>query len=281
MGYLLNLFESIPGSVWGTLFGACITLVVVVLTNRAHDRRLQTQLDQDRELKNREREMALRKEIYLAAAEAVHTGMIAINRFANLSIPHDNLIDSYTNKATSIAKIHVIGKDETLTAVLAFSATLDATFLRLFAKRGPLVLLNQKIDTLKARVNASLKENSRMLELMTQHNIDGIADQRRMEILYRNFEFEHRRGEEADKEADALKRALYVMQLQLMEDAMEEKNKLVSLLIPVICLIRKELELPLEDEDGYRRVVEGATSQQIQIFKDYLQQQRNTEGPSP
>lgn len=281
MGYLLNLFESIPGSVWGTLFGACITLVVVVLTIRAHDRRLQTQLAHDRDAKNREREMALRKDIYLAAAEAVHTGMIAINRFANLDIPHDNLIDSYTHKAPSIAKVHVIAKDETLTAVLAFSATLDATFLRLFAKRAPLVLLNQKIVSLTVQADASLKENAQTLQLMTQHNIDGNNDQRRFETLQRNFEFERTRGEKAAQEAASLKRTLYLMQLQLMEEAMEEKNKVVGVLIPVICLIRKELDLPLEDEDGYRRVVEGATSQQIQIFKDYLQQQRTAHAPSP
>jgi len=232
------------------------------------------QLAHDRDLKDRERELSLRKETYLAAAEAVHAGLIALSRFANLDIPHDKLIDSYTDKAPSIAKVHIIAKEETVRAVITFSATLDATFIRLFAKRGPLVKEKLEIDVLRAQVDTSLKENSRTLELLKQSTLEGTIDQRRLDLLNHNLEFERTRSDAASQEADTLTRTLYHKQLQLMEDAMEEKNKLVGLLIPVILSIRKELELPIEDEVGYRRVMEAATSEQLEIFKEYLQQQR-------
>ena len=55
------------------------------MTNRASDRRLRAQLDHDRELKARERELSLRNDVYLAAAEAVSAGFYAVARFADLS----------------------------------------------------------------------------------------------------------------------------------------------------------------------------------------------------
>ena len=66
---------------------------------------------------------------------------------------------------------------------------------------------------------------------------------------------------------------LYLKQLQLMEDSTDEKNKLVRLLIPVVFSIRKELELSI-DEVEYRRVLDAAASEQLKIFKEYLQEQR-------
>ena len=83
---ILALVEKIPASFWGVVFGSFLSLVGVVVSNRANDRRLRQQLAHDRELKNREREHSLRKDIYLATAEAIATGINSIGSFANLDI---------------------------------------------------------------------------------------------------------------------------------------------------------------------------------------------------
>lgn len=85
----------------------------MALTNHANDRRLKRQLDHDRDMRSRERELSLRKDIYLAAAEAISAGLIAIGRFANLDIPHEKLTEAYLDKSPSIAKVHVIAKEQT------------------------------------------------------------------------------------------------------------------------------------------------------------------------
>ena len=114
---LLAFLEKIPGTFWGIIIGSFFTLSGIILTNRAHDRRLQTQLAHDRDLKNREREMSLRKDIYLAAAEAVSAALIAVGRFANLDIPQGKLTEGYLDKSPAISKIVIIAKEETVRAV--------------------------------------------------------------------------------------------------------------------------------------------------------------------
>jgi hypothetical protein len=249
------------------------TLSGVFVANLSQNKRLRAQLAHEREMKNREREMSLRKDVYLAGAEAVYAGLLAVNRFANLETPHEKVIEGYLDKAPSLAKVHIIAKEETVKALVAFSAALDTLFVRLFARRGPLVSEKQKIDALITQADITDKENSRTLELIKQYNLEGLTDQNRRDWLQRNFDFEQKQSKAARQEAASLTVTLYLKQLQLMEDSTDEKNKLVRLLIPVVFSIRKELELSI-DEVEYRRVLDAAASEQLKIFKEYLQEQR-------
>ena len=97
--YILVLIEKIPASFWGVVVGSFLSLGGVVVSNRANDRRLCQQLAHDRELKNRERELSLRKDIYLSAAEAIATGINSLGSFANLDISNDKLTAAYIEKS--------------------------------------------------------------------------------------------------------------------------------------------------------------------------------------
>ena len=268
---LLALLEKIPGTFWGVIIGAFFSLSGVILTNRAHDRNLQAQLAHDRILKNREREMSLRKDVYLAAAEAVSAGLFAVSRFANLEIPPEKLTEGYLDKAPSIAKIHVIAKETTARAVVNFSAELSATFLRLFTRRLPLLQQKQQIDFLNSQIDTCNREQSRLLELQKQYNLDGLRDQHRWDVLHHNFEFEAERLNRTIQERDALAATLYSNQLQYMEECVAETVKLSRLLVPVIISVRKELELPI-DETEYRKLMEEANAKQAESLREFVQQ---------
>jgi hypothetical protein len=259
----------------GVIIGGLITFISalggVVLTNRAHDRRLKEQLAHDREVKNRDRELSLRKEVYLAAAEAISAGLIAIGRFANLEIHNDKLTEEYLAKSPSISKVHVVAKESTAKAVMNFSGELGATFLRLFAKRIPFMQKTQEIAILRSLVDSFTKEQSRILELMKQHNLDGSTDQRKWEFLQNSFDFERNRIEEASKKADGLAGALYMQQLKFMEECAEETLRLSRLLGPVVASVRRELDLPI-DEIEYNKLIEEGIAKQGETIKEFAKQ---------
>jgi hypothetical protein len=267
--YLLTLIEMIPGTFWGVIIGGFFTLGGIILTNRAHDRRMQLQLADDRKLKNREREMALRKDIYLAAAEAASAGLLAVGRFANLDIPHDKLTEGYLDKAPSLTKVHIIANEETVRAITNFSTELTAAFLRLGVKRFQLVAQKQQVGFLRAQVDESIKENARTLELIKQYNIEGLADRRKWDVLQQNFEFEGDRGERARKEADTLDTSLIPRQLEFLEEVYAETIKLGGLLTSPLFSIRKELELPT-DETEFRKISEEAIAKQVETLKEFV-----------
>jgi hypothetical protein len=103
-----------------------------------NNKRLEKQLCHERELRKKEREMSLRKDIYLAAAEAISIGITTIGQFANMEIPHEKLTGAYVEKSPSIAKVHIIAGEETVKALAALLSELDGAYLTLLAKRLPL-----------------------------------------------------------------------------------------------------------------------------------------------
>ena len=106
----INLVEAIPPTFWGIVFGSFFSLGGVIITNRANDRRLTAQLNHDREVRGKERDLTLRKEIYLGAVEGLQAGVEMIAGFSNLEIPYVKLSEGYQERAPAVAKVHVIAK---------------------------------------------------------------------------------------------------------------------------------------------------------------------------
>lgn len=277
---LISLIMKIPGTFWGVIIGSFFTLLGIFLTNRAHDRRLQTQLAYDRDMKNLEREMSLRKDIYLTAAEAVYAGLIAVSRFANLDIPYDKLLEGYIDKAPSIAKTNIIVKEATVNALSNFSVELNAAFLRLFGKRFQLAAQKQRIELLRAQADTILKDNCQTLALIKQYNIAGQNDPEKWNVLQQNFKFEQNRFSEITTEADTLACTLYAGQLQYMDECTGEVIRLSRLLTPLLLSVRKELDLPI-DEAEYLRIQEEAMTKLVASHEEFVQQLRSALLPQP
>ena len=109
-----QLLSVIPASFWGVVVGSFFSIAGVAITTRASDMRLRAQFEHERESKTKDREMSLRKDVFLSAAEAVVAGMNSIGRFANFDIPNDQLTEPYVEKAPLISKVHVIARTETI-----------------------------------------------------------------------------------------------------------------------------------------------------------------------
>ena len=200
------------------------SVLAVFLTNLALNQRQLKELDHDRDQKNREREMSLRKEVFHEASEAVWASLIAVSRFSDLEIPHDKVTVGYLDKSPTIAKVHVIAKDETVKAVINFSGELNSTFYRLTAKRIPLIWKKEQLE------------------------------------LHKN---------EADHDQRAL--AFYQEHLNFVEECLEEGKRLGRFVMPVVCSVRNELEMPIDAEE-YEKSLEAGSDQALDAFKKFREQ---------
>lgn len=279
-------------TIWGIIITGVLTLGAslgsIILANEFNNRRFKEQLEHDRDLKKaqldhdrdlakREREMSLRTDIYLAAAEGVSVGLTAISNFADLDGPYDDIFRMYIDKAPSINKVFIIGKEETLRALLNFTGALDATFLRLSVRRYLLVAQKQQIERLRAQESTFLKENSRSLEQQwekTKGRPEPHAWDEPLQNFASNFASELGRHERATYEADALNATLKSERLKYTEECFGERVTLGRLLTPVLFSIRKELELPI-DETEFRRIDEEASDNQVERIKKFIQEMQS------
>lgn len=213
--------------------------------------------------------MALRKEVFLSAAEAVAAGMNSIARFSNFDIANDKVTQPYVEKAPAISKVHVIARTETILPLAQFTSRLGALYMELFAKRYELMNERNAITLVDNQVAQFGKERDRILEMIKQHNIEGVVDQRRWKVLQDNFEFEQKRINDGLAHRARLAAALQPKHLEFMRQCLSHTEQLGGMLIPVLTAVRRELELPL-DEAAYRQAMEESYAQQQQAIDGFI-----------
>ncbi|ASW04442.1 hypothetical protein CJU94_40590 (plasmid) [Paraburkholderia aromaticivorans] len=137
-----STIAGMPASVFGNIVsgvvGSVITLGGVLLSNW-HSRRLKRdELGHDTTQRDREREMALRREVFLPTVEAALAMQASIGTLVNLAVPAAVALDKFTAGNATFVKVAAIGTQETVTACQTLSSALGRGFWELSLRRGGL-----------------------------------------------------------------------------------------------------------------------------------------------
>ncbi len=273
--YIAGLLERVPATLWGVVFGSFLSLTGVVISNRASERRQVSQLEHDRATRKQERELSLRKDIYLAAVEAIQTGMVLLSKLSNLEISVEEHIKPYLERLPALVKVQVIGLTDTIRAVTDVAGTLSVSVLQLTGKRIPLDISRQQQNFLDNQASEFENERNRWLEEMRQFNLALKTDERLWANLKGNFEFEENRAANARDRIKNDKLALLSKQIEFAEDCMIQSRSLLNLLAPAIIAIRNELGVPT-DTQAYQKLLEVAASKQQAAFDEFLKVARQS-----
>jgi Mg2+ and Co2+ transporter CorA len=268
--FCAQLFDKIPATFWGVVFGFLFTLMATYFTNRANDRRQRLQLQNDRELKNREREMAFRKETYADAAGAIAIAMGTLSRLSDLSLSPKEIPAPYLDSSPFIVKVNLVAGEETIRALANFGMEFSGAFLRLSQQRIVLSSLHDQIAAKAALAEGFAKTRDAMIELMRHHNIEGMRDARRFEEIQRNYDFEAARIDAANQEIRQMKSALAAQYIPFAKECFAETLRLRRPLIPLLVSARNELEFSIT-EDKYAEILEQTQSQIEGQMNEFLQ----------
>jgi hypothetical protein len=243
-----QLLGKIPASFWGVVVGALFPLLGIFFTNRANNRRLSLQLQNDRELKNREREMTFRKDTYAAAAEAIAASMSVLSKLSELSFSLKEVSATYLDTSPILAKVNLVAGEDTIRALANFGTEFARAFPRLAQQRMVLSILQEQIAVKVALVKDFEKTRDAMIELMRHHNIEGTQDVRRFEAIQKNFEFEAGRIATTHQEILQMTAELYAKHGPFAKQCFVESNNISRLLVPLLVAARMELELSFSKE---------------------------------
>lgn len=266
---MVEMISQIPATFWGVLAGSFFSLLGIWLTNRASDKRLVSQLNHDRQVKSNEREMVLKKEIYLSAAEAISAGINTIGSFANFAIPDDSITKPYSDKSPAIAKVHIIAGSETVTALSNFMNELASVFLTLLAERAKISKDKYAIDILRKSIDDFSKKRDGTLEMMKQYNLEGIQNPQKWNVLQQNYDFEANSIQTAINQMSDLQKVFFIKQLNFMRLCIEHTQKMNGLIMPLLVAVRRELDLPL-DEYAYKLAIEDGIAKQRKAIERFV-----------
>lgn len=274
---LLALLDRIPATFLGIMIGSLFTIIGVLLTNASNTKRLRIQHEHERNLANKTRALNLRRDVYMAAMEAISTGMVAVSRFGDAATPYQQLMQSYTDRSPAISQVTIVGSDKTIEAVATFNQELTGTFLRLSSKREQLAALERRMTSLAQEIERSEQEQAQLLHLMQMNQTASVEDATEnsdTELGNREERYARvrRHIEMLRAEETAIEEQLYARQIELVQQSVREVSALDRLLIPVISLMRAELELPF-NEQFYTRLLEIGHKKQAEFLEAFFQEQ--------
>lgn len=243
---IISLIETIPPAFYGVLIGSFLTIIGVVLTNISNTKRLRLQHEHERDLRNKERDLNMRREIYMDAMEAISAGITAISRFSELSETPEALMQSYSSLSSKLGKVTIVGQNETIEALANFQLEVNGAFLRMSAKREKFDKMIQHSQAIEAEIQ-TLKEQ--LNELTTQFSPAQVNQELE---LYNQVQSEidvlQKQINELKSQEAQVGHQLWQTVTNLVQTSMTEVSALNKLLVPLISLMRTELELPFNSE---------------------------------
>jgi hypothetical protein len=246
--FIGHLLDKIPATFWAVVFGSFISLLGSIIANRANLHRLRLQLQNDQELKNREREMTFRKETYAAAAEAISVSVGALSKLSELSSSLKEISAMCLEKSPVLVKVNLVAGEDTIRALANFGTEFAGAFSRLTQQRMVLDILQGQIAVKVALVKGFEKTRDAMIELMRHHNIEGSQDVRKFEAIQKNFEFEAGRIATTNQEIQQMTAELFAKHIPFAKQCFAESTNVSRLLIPLLVAARMELELSIGKE---------------------------------
>lgn len=252
-----ELLARIPAVVWSGIVAAMITLFGVWLQSRSHYKRQQEQLQHDSDQRRTEREMALRREVYLGAAEGAAKLQEYLGKFADTKLPQQDHGALLADSGAALSRVHLIGSIETLKAFRDIQNCFSRSALDLLERKALTNYVTTRISEVEARINELVQTRGQLLELIqtTKDSKDG----KPLELLIPKFEEINSTIEQHLSTVEHLRKDLEDRQKQLMVDAVSASAELGSYMGKAVITVRRELGLEL-DEQEYLGMSEESTN---------------------
>lgn len=275
-----EIIARIPTEVWAAIAGAALALGGVLLTNRNNRQQLVASLEHDSEQRNRERELALKRDIYVPAAEGVNRLVRLIYSMNDLDLSNDQLVLEQKEASTAIARLQVVASNELIQATNVFMHAFNLAYMEMILKRAPLIDNKIKMDLVEGVLKNVNQDQDRLIEYMRQANLSGSPDQNAMNMLNRSFEY----GQTRRTELSAQHQKLWVEQgharLTLSDACFSEGVKLSNLVPPMLFAARRELEMPI-DEAVYLVQHDAYMQKAKDAFSSFLAEAAKLAGKKP
>jgi hypothetical protein len=252
---VLALLRQIPAAFWGVITGSLFTLFGVWLSNRAQSRRLELQFAHDRGSKREDRELTMKRDVYLPAIEAVTTGIAVIARLADVSLPPEKLLDDWARQSPALSRASLVAGDRTLELLSTFQADVSSRMFSLSAVRARLVLKAGAQRALMEDITRLNAENAQRVAQLRHASADA-SEATERELVMHDFEAARARVSELLRRHDTLNRELLDEQLRFSELCYHDVAELTVQTGPLLAAARAELGLPF-DLESYTRMAQA------------------------
>ncbi len=253
---ILGWLQEVPNVVWAAVIAAGIAFITTILTNRNSRMQLRMQLDHTAQQRDRERSLALRREVYLPAAEAMTQLQGVLGQLGNVDLEQSELQRQIATHSAALSKINLVASNSTVIAVMEYLGVVTPIMLKLLEMRLPIVVRKRLIDQQRTFADAAIAEHGRFLAVLKQYNLEGgksQAEYDRVTLQCKNELELHRKYSE---ELQRLWKAQCADILSIAQVIGEDVMRTAQLVPNIVLSARRDLDMPIDEKEFRERFAE-------------------------
>lgn len=264
-----SLLASLQALDYLMLLAGLIGVAAVLVFLRA-DQTERRRIERDFQQRAADREFALRREVYLPAAEAIARAQDFLGKFPRMDMSRDQAQVVVDHIVGALGKAQLVASEASVQPVMAVATEFTSSYLALAARRQPLTKLAAELADLDKAIDHLAVERDHLLANLTRLAGDSAADKGgQWSDMNQRFDKLHREiggllGQRKDKLAQ---RAAAEHEFEL--EGAQSALRLAKLSVPAYLALRDELRLEL-DESQYRAMAQrsiGEIERNLSVLK--------------
>jgi len=277
---LVAALHHVPDVLWGALIAALVAFTSTMLSNRNSRKQLRMQLSSNALQQDRERAMALRRDVYLPAAEALARCQGALGRLTDVNADQKAIARQLVVDLATFAKIHLVASESTIFALMTYQKTFMPAYFELLELRAPLMNRQRAIEEQQTFMDAAIAEHKQIVQLMRDHNLSGSSDTALMDRLKLQSQSLLQRHNQYNEQQTALGREQSVAQLNIVEKLTEILERTAPLVPDTLLSARHDIDMPIDDA-RYRKLYGEQQEAALHMMRGVIYRARNPKPPSP
>lgn len=228
------------------LVGSLIAFAGVWMTNRSAQKRQDAQLAHDSRHKERDRKLALKRDLYLEAVAALHAAQLAITQLADMQLDMAAVQATYVAKSPAIMKVIAVAEVATLRPLMEIAMTIVGSQGQVLLKRRGLMSRAALIKVDEEAWKEELERHKALVERMNAYNLDGQQDQKRWEAVKVASDASLARMHDLQAKLNGLRREQEHESIDLVRHSASLAQKVMLMWPSLIGAIRHELHLEFD-----------------------------------
>jgi hypothetical protein len=261
---------TLPTIIVAALMGSALTLLGVFLQNLFENYRNNKKLKHEAGQKNRDREMTLRRDVYLEAASEMARAARYIAKFGDLNLPfaeHEAIVHNF---GAALSKVHMIAGMETLAKVIEASDVFARINLELNQLRFSLLLDQKNIAFLQKSVEDDIAQQKNLVTRIGQLQTEN-PNHPDISALATTFQELESRIQQTRQRHSELNSRTMTSHLDLSSVVFKRTLSFAEKLIEVNVALRKELDFDLKgDEENYKKFVCQSQEQAVKEMDKFI-----------
>lgn len=242
MEFFIELISKVPNVIWSAVIASFLTFIGVLWTNKGNEKRQAALLEHEKQKYKSEQKLALKKEVFLNVASSFADVLGIIPKLMNLDFTQKEIEIRMSDHSGIVAKSYLAAKEESVAAILNYSAETAEVFIQLMKERAVALNHKQATEIYQATIDSAKNEKDRIISIMKELNLQGHNNQATFDYLNKSYEIQESIVNKSTVSLGEQESILQLLHITFAKKCISEHSRLLSLLPPMTIALRGELE---------------------------------------